>query len=122
MVTFGLVFNLLIRLDFISSAFITPAQVELIKSGSVLLLAISFISMLIRLIGGILLFILKKTALYLLVADACIQTISMIVATWKGFNVGNLEHVFCFSAMFVWIVSLAIACYSWSLYKRGFLR
>jgi len=122
MVGAGLIYNLLIRLDIISSEMISEAQLEQIKAVSLIWLLIGLFAMLVRLVGAILLFFLKKAGFFLLAADAVIQSISLIVGIVRGFNVAGMERLISTSTVIVWVIAIAIAFYSWRLYNKGLLK
>lgn len=121
MVGAGLVYNLLIRLDLVSADMLSQAQIEQIKAVSLIWILFGLSAMLIRLVGGILLFMLKKAGFFLLTVDAVIQSISLAVGMLKGFNAGGMGKIISTSAVVVWLIAIAIAFYSWRLYRKELL-
>ena len=121
MVGAGLVYNLLIRMDLVSADMLSQAQIDQIKAVSMIWILFGLSAMLIRLIGGILLFMLKKAGFFLLTADAVIQSISLAVGVLKGFNAGGMEKLISTGAVVVWLIAIAIAFYSWRLYRKELL-
>lgn len=121
MVGAGIGYNLLIRLDLVSADTLSQAQIEQIKAVSLIWVLFGLLATLIRLIGGILLFMLKKAGFFLLIADAIIQSISLAVGMLKGFNAGGMEKLISTSAVVVWLIAIAIAFYSWRLYRKELL-
>jgi len=122
MVSIGLIYNLLIRLDLVSTEMFSQAQLEQIKTASLIWLFFGLVAMLIRLIGAILLFMLRKAGFILLAMDAVIQSISLAVGIVRGFNAAGMEKLFSIGAVIVWGIAIAIAIYSWRLYSKGFLK
>ena len=122
MVGIGLIYNLLIRFDIVSNPMLSQAQLEQIKGASIIWLLFGLSAMLIRLVGSILLLMLRKAGFYLLVVDAAIQSISLLVGILKGFNAGGMEKLISTSAIIVWGIAIAIAIYSWRLYSKGLLK
>jgi hypothetical protein len=122
MVGIGLIYNLLIRLDLVSTEILSQAQLEQIKAASLIWLFFGLVAMLIRLIGAILLFMLRKAGFFLLVVDAVIQSISLAVGIVRGFNAVGMEKLVSTSAVIVWGIAIAIAAYSCRLYSKGLLK
>lgn len=122
MVSIGIIYNLLIRLNLVSTEMLSPEQLEQIKAASVIWLFFGIVAMLIRLIGAILLFMLRKAGFFLLSVDAVIQSISLVVVIVRGFNAAGMEKLISTSAVVVWGISIAIAAYSWRLYRKGLLK
>ena len=122
MVGIGLIYNVLIRLDLVSTEMLSQAQLEQIKAASLIWLFFGLVAMLIRLIGAILLFMLRKTGFFLLAVDAVIQSISLAVVIVRGLNAAGMEKLFSTSAVIVWGIAIAIAAYSWHLYSKGLLK
>ena len=122
MVSIGLIYNLLIRLDLVPTEMLSQTQLEQIKAASLIWLFFGLVAMLIRLIGAILLFMLRKVGFFLLTVDAVIQSISLAIVIVKGFNSVGMEKLVSTSAVIVWGIAIAIAIYSWFLYSKGFLK
>ena len=121
MVGIGLIYNLLIRLDLVSTEHISQTILDQIKAASLIWLLFGLIAMLIRFVGAILLFMLKKAGFILLTTDAVIQTISIVFVVAKGFNAVGMENLVSTSAVIVWGIAIAIAIYSWCLYSKDLL-
>lgn len=122
MVSIGLIYNILIRLDLVPTEMLSQAQLEQIKAASLIWLFFGLVAMLIRLIGAILLFMLRKAGFFLLAVDAVIQSISLAIGIVRGFNAVGMEKLVSTSAVIVWGIAIAIAIYSWRLYSKGFLK
>jgi hypothetical protein len=122
MVSIGLIYNLLIRLDLVQTEMLSQTQIEQIKTASLIWFFFGLVSMLIRLIGAILLFMLRKAGFFLLTVDAVIQTISIAIVIFKGFNAVGKEKFVSVSAVIVCGIAIAIAIYSLRLYRKGFLK
>ena len=122
MVGIGLIYNLLIRLDIVTNPILSQAQLEQIKTASLLWLFWGLFAMVIRLVGAILLFMLRKMGFYLLAVDAAIQSLTLLVGILRSFNAGGMEKLFSISAVIVWSIAVAIAVYSWQLYNKGLLK
>ena len=121
MVSLGLVYNLLIRFDLVSADILSQAQIEQIKAVPLIWILFGMSLMLIRVVGGILLFALKKAGFFLLALDAIIQTTSLALGVLKGFNAGEMGMLVSMSAIIVCLIAIAIAFYSWCLYRKDLL-
>lgn len=121
MVGAGMAFNLLIRLDLVSTEMLNQAQIDQIKTMSLVWILLGLSAMLIRLAGGILLFMLKKTGFFLLTIDAVIQSISLGIGILKGFNADGMENLISSAVIVVWLIAISIAFYSWHLYRKELL-
>ena len=66
-------------------------------------------------------FMLKKAGFFLLTVDVVIQSISLAVSMLKGFNAGGMGKIISTSAVVVWLIAIAIAFYSWRLYRKELL-
>ena len=64
MVSIGLIYNLLIRFDLVTADMLSQAQVNQIKAVSLIWILFGLAAMLIRLVGGIMLFMLKKAGFF----------------------------------------------------------